>query len=234
MPLFRRSRKDIALSTAPGGYSEEDPEKIIFDRGTRLRVEANHWKTFCFVLAFIAAGAVWTRKPPPSVVKAYGIAADAGGRPLIKQLAAYKPDDQALRSSIAGSVQRWFTIEPVLTPTIEGSRLARNINAVKAQMTGNARNQFGDWLHQDAPFQSILTNPKLVREVTVSSVSVLDDSTVVAEFSTSTTQFPSDKPLVQRYALTLRYQIVPASSDDAEGTNPFGIFFPFFTLQKTV
>ena len=78
MPLFRRSRKDVALSPAPGGYSEEDPEKVIFDRGTRLRVEANHWKMFCFVLAFIAGGAVWTRQPPPSVVKSYGIAADAG------------------------------------------------------------------------------------------------------------------------------------------------------------
>ncbi|MFT0174649.1 VirB8/TrbF family protein [Paraburkholderia mimosarum] len=81
----------------------------------------------------------------------------------------------------------------------------------------------GDWLHQDAPFESIPTNPKLVREVTVSRVSVLDDSTVVVEFSTSTTQFASEKPVVQRYALTLRYRILPTSSDEAEGTNPFGI-----------
>jgi type IV secretion system protein TrbF len=233
MPLLRRSRKDVALSTAPGGYSEEDPEGVIFDQGTRLRVEANHWKLATFVLAFIAAGAVWTRQPPPSVVKSYGISADAGGRPLIRQLAAYKPDDQALRSSISDSVQRWFTIEPVLTSTIETSRLARNINAVKAQMLDNGKSQFAAWLKSDAPFQNITTNPKLVREVKVSSVSVLDDSTVVVEFTTSTTQFPADKPVDQRYALTLRYQIVPASSDDAVGTNPFGIFFPFFTLQKT-
>jgi type IV secretion system protein TrbF len=234
MPLLRRSRKDVALSTAPGGYSEEDPEKIIFDRGTRLRVENNHWKLFSFILAIVAAGAVWTRQPPPSVVKSYGISADAGGRPLIRQLAAYKPDDQALRSSIAESVQRWFIIEPVLTPTIETSRLARNINAVKAQMVNNGKNQFASWLKDDAPFQAITSNPKLVREVKVVNVSVLDDSTVVVEFTTSTTQFPADRPVVQRYALTLRYQIVPASSDDAVGTNPFGIYFPFFTLQKTV
>lgn len=234
MSLFRRSKKQIALSTAPGGYSEEDPEKVIFDRGTRLRVEANHWKILCFVLAVVAGGAVWTRQPPPSVVKSYGIASDAGGRPLIKQLAAYKPDDQALRSSIKDSVERWFTIEPVLTQTIETSRLARNINAVKAQMLDNAKNQFADWLKRDAPFQAITADPKLVREVRINNVSVLDDSTVVVEFTTTTTQFPADKPVEQRYALTLRYQIVPASSDDAVGTNPFGIFFPFFTLQKTV
>jgi hypothetical protein len=233
MPLFRRSRKQVALSTAPGGYSEEDPEKIIFDRGTRLRVETNHWKLFCFVLALIAGGAVWTRQPPPSVVKSYGIAADAGGKPLIRQLASYKPDDQALRSSIADSVQRWFTIEPVLSQSIETSRLARNINAVKAQMLDNAKNQFAGWLKKDAPFQVITANPKEVREVRMGSVSVLDDSTVVVEFTTSTTQLPTDRPVEQRYALTLRYQIVPASSDDAVGTNPFGIFFPFFSLQKT-
>ncbi len=232
MPFLRRSKKQVALSTAPGGYSEEDPEQIIFDGGTRLRVETNHWKIFAFALAVIAGGAVWTRQPPPSVVKAYGISADAGGNPLIKQLAAYKPDDQALRKSIADSVGYWFTIEPVLTPTIETSRLARNINAVKAQMLDNAKNQFADWLKKDAPFQTITANPKYVREVSVKNVSVLDDSTVVAEFITTTTQFPSDRPVEQRYALTLRYQIVPASSDDAVGTNPFGIFFPFFSLQK--
>ncbi|CAB3805157.1 hypothetical protein LMG28688_06127 [Paraburkholderia caffeinitolerans] len=233
MPFLRRSRKDIALSTAPGGYSEEDPEKVVFDRGTRLRVEANHWKLLCFVLAAVAGGAVWTRQPPPSVVKSYGISADAGGRPLVRQLAAYKPDDQALRSSITESVQRWFTIEPVLSPTIESSRLARNINSVKSQMVDNGKNQFAAWIKDDAPFQEITRNPKLVREVKVSSVSVLDDSTVVVEFTTSTTQFPADKPVDKRYALTLRYQILPASSDDAVGTNPFGIYFPFFTLQKT-
>lgn len=176
---------------------------------------------------------MWTRQPPPSVVKAYGVSADAGGHPLVRQLAAYKPDDQALRKSVSESVEYWFTIEPVLTPTIETSRLARNINAVKAQMVDNGKNQFAAWVKQDAPFQTITANPKLVREVKVINVSVLDDSTVVVEFTTTTTQFPSDKPVEVRYALTLRYQIVPASSDDAIGTNPFGIFFPFWTLQKT-
>lgn len=65
--LFPRNKKQVALSPAPGHYSNDDPEKIIFDQGTRLRVEANHWKTFCFILAIIAGGAVYTRQPPPSV-----------------------------------------------------------------------------------------------------------------------------------------------------------------------
>ncbi|MGQ7932247.1 type IV secretion system protein [Paraburkholderia sp. D1E] len=230
---FFRSKKQIALSTAPGVYSQEDPEKIIFDRGTRLRVEANHWKMLCFVLAFIAGGAVWTRQPPPSVVKAYGVSSDVAGHPVLTQLAAYKPEDQALRMSMKDSVERWFTIEPVLTDSLENSRMARNINAVKAQMVGNARNQFGAWLKEDAPFQAITTNPKLVREVKVTNVSLLEDSTAIVEFTTSTTDSPTSKPVVQKYALTWRYQIVPPAAEDALTANPYGIFYPFTNLQKT-
>ncbi|MCR4471689.1 MULTISPECIES: type IV secretion system protein [unclassified Burkholderia] len=231
--LFPRSKKQVALSPAPGFYSNEDPEQIIFDQSTRLRVEANHWKTFCFVLAIVAGGAVYTRNPAPSVVKAYGVSSDAGGNPIVTQLTSYKPDDQAKRKALRETVERWFTIEPVLTDDIQSSRMARNINAVKQQMTGNARNQFADWLKQDAPFQQITTNPKLVREPRVTNVSLLEDSTAIVEFTTSTTQTPSDKPVVVRYAVTFRYQIVAPTQEDALGTNPFGLYYPFWTLQKT-
>ncbi len=163
MRLFR-SKKQIALAVAPGGYSEEDPEKIIFDSGARLRVEANHWKTFCFILALIAGGAVYSRNPAPSVVKAYGVSSDVNGHAVVTQLTAYKPDDQAIRTALRETVERWFTIEPVMTDDIQTSRMARNINAAKAMMVGNARNQFSDWIKNDAPFQAITLNPKLVRE----------------------------------------------------------------------
>jgi type IV secretion system protein VirB5 len=111
--------------------------------------------------------------------------------------------------------------------------MARNINAVKAMMVGNARNQFGDWIRSDAPFQTITLNPKLVREVRVTNIALLEDSTAVVEFTTSTTQSPTDKPVVQKYAVTFRYQIVPPTSEDALGANAFGVFYPLFSLQKT-
>jgi type IV secretion system protein VirB5 len=163
----------------------------------------------------------------------YGVAADSGGHPLTHQLTAYKPEDQAMRTSMKDTVVAWFTIEPILTDSVDNSRMKRNIDAVKAQMTGNARNQFADWLRKDAPYQAITLNPKLVREVHVSSVSLLDESTAVVEFTTSETQNPTDKPVVRHWALTWRYQIVPPSSDDALAANPFGIFYPLFTLEET-
>jgi type IV secretion system protein VirB5 len=187
----------------------------------------------CFILAFIAGGAVYTRNPPPSEVKAYGVSSDVNGHAVTTQLTAYKPDDQAIRTSLKETVQRWWTIEPVLTDDIQKSRMARNINAVKAMMVGNARNQFGDWIRSDAPFQTITLNPKLVREVRVTNIALLEDSTAVVEFTTSTTQSPTDKPVVQKYAVTFRYQIVPPTSEDALGANAFGVFYPLFSLQKT-
>src|SRR4030095_955862 len=119
-------------------------------------------------------------------------------------LAAYKPDDQAIRTSLRESVERWFTIEPVLTDDIQTSRMAKNINGIKAMMVGNARIQFGDWIKGDAPFQAITLHPHGGREGRVTTVALLEDSTGVVEFTTSTTQSPTDRPVVQKYALTIR------------------------------
>nr|WP_232458120.1 type IV secretion system protein [Burkholderia ubonensis] len=146
---------------------------------------------------------------------------------------AYNPDDQAKRTAIRQDVEYWFTIEPVLTDDILTSRLAKNINAVKAKMVGNAKNQLATWISDDKPFDQITTNPKLVREPKVTNVSLLEDSTVVVELTTSTRQFPTDKPVEIRYALTMRYQIIPPPAEDVLGTNPYGLYYPFFTLQKT-
>ena len=159
MRLFKNKRR-AALSTAPGMYAEEDPSKVIFETSTRLKLEANRWMLISFGLAFVAAGAVWTRQPPPSVTRVVGVSADVGGHPIVTELVAYKPDSQAVRTTVKDMAVRWFTIEPVLSDRLETSRMTANINSVKAQMIGAATGQFRDWLKDDAPFQAITANPE--------------------------------------------------------------------------
>jgi hypothetical protein len=113
MRLFKNKRR-AALSTAPGMYAEEDPSKVIFETSTRLKLEANRWMLIAFGLAVVAAGAVWTRQPPPSVTRVVGVSADVGGHPIVTELVAYKPDSQAIRTTVKDMAVRWFTIEPVL------------------------------------------------------------------------------------------------------------------------
>ncbi|MGF7191831.1 type IV secretion system protein VirB5 [Robbsia andropogonis] len=233
MPRLFRNKKKEALSPLPGKYSEDEPLQAIFDTSTRLRVEANHWKTFCFILVFVAGGAILTRNPAPSLVKVFGVSADTNGNAVVRELVTYKPSDQEIRKALHDTVVSWFTIEPVLSRSLNDSRMAKNINAVRKQMTDNARNQFGTWIKNDAPFTSITLNPRLVREPKVTDVSLLDDSTAVVQFTTSTSDNPTATPVTQSYALTIRYQIVPPTSVDALTANPFGVFYPYFTLQKT-
>ncbi|WP_244808863.1 type IV secretion system protein [Caballeronia zhejiangensis] len=233
MRLFKNKRW-AALSTAPGSYAEEDPSQVIFETSTRLTLEANRWMLIAFGLAFIAAGAVWTRQPPPSVTRVVGVSADTGGHPIVTELVAYKPDSQAVRTTVKDMAVRWFTIEPVLSDRLETSRMTANINSVKAQMIGAATGQFRDWLRADAPFQAITANPKLIREVDVRNIALLQDNTVLVEFTTTTSQAgATGKPDVKSYALTLRYQIVAPTAEQALTTNPFGIFIPFFRLERT-
>jgi len=112
--------------------------------------------------------------------------------------------------------------------------MTKNINSVKAQMIGAGVSQFAAWLHSDAPFQAISANPKLIRDVQVRSVSLLEDSTAVIEFVQTTSQGPAtSKPDIKTFALTIRYQIVPPTADAALTANPFGIFVPYFVLQRT-
>jgi type IV secretory pathway TrbF-like protein len=233
MGLFKNKRQ-AALATAPGMYAEEDPSKVIFETSTRLRIETNRWMLIAFALAIVATGAVWTRQPPPSVTRVVGVSADAGGHPITTELLAYKPDSQAIRTTMKEMAVRWFTIEPVLTDRLETSRMTHNINSVKAQMIGAASSQFTDWLRADAPFQAITANPKLIREVDVKNIALLEDSTVLVEFTTTTSQAgTTGKPEVQAFALTLRYQIVAPTADAALTSNPFGIYIPFFRVERT-
>ena len=150
MRLFRNKRQ-AALSTAPGMYAEEDPSNVIFETSTRLKVETNRWMLIAFGLAVIAAGAIWTRQPPPSVTRVVGVSADVSGHPVVTELVSYKPDSQATRTSMKDMVVRWFTIEPVLTDSLQTSRMSANINSVKAQMIGAASDQFKSWLRRRCP-----------------------------------------------------------------------------------
>ncbi|WP_244438965.1 hypothetical protein [Paraburkholderia dilworthii] len=88
----------------------------------------------------------------PSVTRVVGVSADVSGHPVVTELVAYKPDSQALRTSMRDMAVRWFTIEPVLTDSPQTSRMSSNINSVKAQMIGAATDQFKSWLRDDAPF----------------------------------------------------------------------------------
>src|ERR1700710_2346837 len=151
MKLFGRSKKQVDLSPAPGMYADDDPQKIIFDNKTRLQVENNHWKLFCAALIVITGLSIATRQPAPSVVRAYGVSADAKGDPVVRRLTSYDPDGQALRHSLAETTEHWLTIEPLLERDIKDSRMAKNIHAVKEQMEGQARGQFDNWFASDAP-----------------------------------------------------------------------------------
>lgn len=233
MPLFRKkSDQANAVAVAPGMYAGESPEQVIFDRTTRLAVERNHWKVATLGLGCIALAAIMTREPPPSVVKTVGVSADATGKPIVRELEAFQPQAIQLQWAFKDLVTRWFTIEPILTSQIEDSRMARNLRSVREQMLGSSRKQFEDWVAEDEPFRQVSASPTLVREVKVTNIAVLPDSTVAVEFITTATE-DGYKPRKQRYAVTFRYQVKPPASDAALGTNPFGIYPVFFSIQKS-
>ncbi|MFM0053495.1 VirB8 family type IV secretion system protein, partial [Caballeronia grimmiae] len=184
-------------------------------------------------LAVVAAGAVWTRQPPPSVTRVVGVSTDTGPSDR-RRACCLKPDSQAVRTTVEDMAVRWVTIEPVLSDRLETSRMTANSNSVRAQTIGAAAGQFRDWLKADTPFQQITANPKLIREVDVRDMALLEDSTVLVEFTATTSQAGSaGKPDVKSYALTLRCQMVAPTAEQALTTNPFGIFIPLFRLERT-
>ena len=145
---------------------------------------------------------------------------------------AFKPDERQVQVALKDLVQRWFTIEPVLTSQIESSRMAANLRSVREQMLGSAKGQFNAWVDEDEPFRQVMSSPNLTREIKFLNIASLPDSTVVAEFVTTTSE-DGYKPRKQRYAITFRYQVKPVDKEAMLGTNPFGVFPIFFSIQKS-
>ncbi|SDD57160.1 Type IV secretory pathway, TrbF components [Cupriavidus sp. YR651] len=233
MRLFpKKSEKAKPLAVAPGMYGEESPEQVIFDRTTRIAVERNHWKIATLGLGFLALAAIMTRETAPSVVKTVGVSADATGKPYVRELVDYRPDEMALKWAFKDLVTRWFTIEPILSTDVERSRIAQNLRSVREQMVGSSRNQFQDWVDEDQPVRQVITSPTLVREPKVTNIAILPDNTVAVEFVTTTTE-DGFKPRKQRYAITFRYQVTPPNTDSVLGHNPFGVHPVFFSIQKS-
>ena len=230
--LSRKTDSNTALSPAPGMYAGESGDQVIFDRTTRLSVERNHWKLATLGLVVVALAAILTRQPPEPQVRAFGVSADAGGKPVVRELEAYQPSNVAIQAAFKDLVVRWFTIEPILTEKIEDSRMSKSLRSVKEQMIGAARGQFDDWVVDDEPVKAVSASPGLTREPKVTNVSVLPDSTVVVDFVTTTVE-EGRKPKPTRYALTVRYQIKPPTGEAILGPNPFGVHPVFFTLQKS-
>ncbi|GJG97760.1 type IV secretion system protein [Cupriavidus pauculus] len=225
-------KKSHIPAVAPGMYGRGRPEQLIFDVSTRITVDRNHWRVATLGMGCIALAAIVTRQPAPSVTKVVGVSADASGKPLVRELAAYTPGELQLQWAFKDLVSRWFTIEPLLTTQIEASRMARTLRSVQNQMAGAARQQFDSWMKDDEPFRRISASPTLVREVTVTNVAILPDSTVAVELVTTTTE-DGYKPRKERYAITFRYQVNAPTSDAALGTNPFGVHPLFFSIQKS-
>ncbi|MCK4118405.1 type IV secretion system protein [Ralstonia nicotianae] len=235
MRLFfsKKSEQAKVLSPLPGMYAGADVHQLVFDRTTRIQVDRNHWKVATLAVSLIALAAVATRQSPPSVVKSYGISADANGLPVVRQLQPYEPKSLDIRVAFKDLITRWFTIEPVLTPLVEDSRMFRNIKSAKEQLVGAARKQFDQWFDEDAPFKALAGSPGLVREVELKNVATLPDNTVAVEFIATTSE-EGQKPKRWRYAMTFRYEVKPPQSDaEVLGPNPFGIYPVYFSRQKT-
>lgn len=233
MRLTRKSSdKAKPLTVAPGMYGDESPEQAIFDRTTRISVDRNHWKLATVGLGVIAVAAILTREPPPSVVKVVGVSSDVTGKPITRELDAFRPDERQVQAALKDLVQRWFTIEPILTSQIETSRMAANLRSVREQMLGSAKEQFKAWVDEDEPFRQVTSSPTLTREPKFTNIASLPDSTVVVEFVTTTTE-DGFKPRKQRYTITFRYQTKPADKEAVLGTNPFGVYPIFFSIQKS-
>ncbi|WP_354676616.1 type IV secretion system protein [Cupriavidus plantarum] len=233
MPLFRKSSaKSKPLSVAPGMYGDERPEQVIFDRETRIAIDRNHWKLVTLGLGIITVAAILTRQPPPSVVKVVGVSSDVTGKPVTRELDPFSPNERQVQAALKDLVERWFTIEPILTSQVENSRMAERLRSVREQMLGSAKDQFKAWVDEDQPFRQVVSSSTLTREPKFTNIASLPDSTVVVEFVTTTTE-DGYKPRKQRYTITFRYQTKPAEKEAVLGTNPFGVYPVFFSIQKS-
>ncbi|WP_243856618.1 hypothetical protein [Paraburkholderia sp. BL6665CI2N2] len=154
-------------------YAEEDPSKVIFETSTRLKVESNRWIFIAFASAAVAAGGL----DSTAAVVGYARSRCVGGR----ERSSRSHRAHRLQARFASCAHEHARHGGALVHNRAGAdRQPDDVAHVvkhhsKAQMIGAATDQFKSWLRDDAPFQQITANPKLIREVNMRNIALLED-----------------------------------------------------------
>lgn len=190
-------------------------------------VEKNRYfaLTVLLTLVSIALGSALMAMAPLKTVVPYVIHVSNDGHVSADPAGAtaYVPGDKEKKYFLGRWTVNLLTLDPVLTE--------RLLSEAYLMTRGKASDEFTDWLNQTTPIAKLKAEPLLSRTAAISSISFVEGNVALVRVETETRRMNTPK-IVDRYLVTIHYEVIPARTDKEILNNPIGLFITHFDVSE--
>lgn len=211
------------------GGATHHTAKGFFERFGGATVESSRWFTFSIVLVVVLIGqsiAIMQMLPLKTVV-AYKIGVTDEGRVAGTPFAAeaYTPGENEKKYFLSQWTTKLFTLDRFFTEKylLDAYALTRD----------QAASQFSDYVNRFQPLVALKADPSLNQQVTVRSVSFVQQGVALVRFRVDTRA--AKKSVVSKdMLLTIYFATIPPKTEEEIYQNPIGLFITQFSVSEDI
>lgn len=203
--------------------------KGFFERWGGASVESSRWFAFSIVvvLALIGQTIAIMQMLPLKTVQPYKITVTDDGRVTGTPVAAeaYAPGENEKKYFLSQWTTKLFTLDRFFTEKylLDAYALTRD----------QAASQFSDYINRFQPLVALKADPTLNQQVTVRSVSFVQQGVALVRFRIDTRS--AKKSVVSKDLLiTVYYAVIPPKTEEEIYQNPIGLFITQFSVSEDI
>lgn len=136
----------------------------------------------------------------------------------------FEPDENAKRYFLKEWITKVFTLDRYLTEKY----LIEAYNSVQ----GSAIPEFREFIDTNKPLVALRSDPSLVQNITIRSVSFLQDSGALIRIRIETRTNGTIKYIDK--LVTLHFSVIPPKTEQEIYTNPIGLYITHFAISEDI
>lgn len=202
--------------------------KGLFERWGGPVVESNRWFIGFVFMCFVCGGqtyAISTMLPLKTVAPWMVTVKDTGkveGTPI--EAIKFAPDENAKRYFLKEWVTKVFTLDRYLTEKY----LIDSYNTVR----GQGAEEFKQFIDTNKPLVALRSDPNLVQNITIRSVSFIQDSGALIRIRLETRNGEGLK--FTDKLITVHFSVIPPKTEEEIYANPIGLYITHFAVSEDI
>ena len=202
--------------------------KGLFERFGGAVVESNRWFTAFIVMCFVCLVQLYSFNSmlPLKTVVPYLIQVKDTGQIAAKPIEAanFTPDENAKRYFLTQWVTKLFTLDRFLTEQYL-------VDAYSVCRT-EAAEEFRSYINENQPIVALRSDPNLVQNITIRSVSFLQDGGALIRVRVLRRNAQGLK--TSDKLITVHFSIIPPKTEQEIYTNPIGLYITHFAVGEDI
>lgn len=202
--------------------------KGLFERWGGAVVESNRWFIAFLLMCVIAVVELYTitsMLPLKTVVPWMVTVKDTGkieGTPV--EALQFTPDDNAKRYFLKEWTTKLFTLDKYLSE--------KYLLDAYALVRGQASEEFRRFIEENKPLIALRADPALVQNITIRSVSFVQDNAALVRIRVETRNSQGLKSADK--LLTIHFSVIPPKTEAEIFANPIGIYITHFAVSEDI